>query len=907
MNLPTGTVTFLFTDLETSTRNWEEQPDGVMRDALARHDEILRDAVETHHGIVFNTMGDGVAAVFKSAPAAVAAALDAQHRLLANEWGERGILRARMGLLTDEGRLRAPGEYDNRPLNRCARLMSAAHGCQILIANTTEALVRESLPDGVSLIDLGEHRLRDVAEPIRVFQVVDPSLESEFPPLRSLNDVPGNLPRQVTSFVGRERELASLAAMVLERPLVTLTGVGGVGKTRLALQVADTLAPEFRDGTWLCELAPVTDPDAVWDTVAKSLGVQRNPSRPLDALLLDFLQPKRLLVVLDNCEHLLDSVALVVDAITRRAPEVAIVATSREGLAVAGEQIVAVPALGVPRGGDADLAESDAVRLFVDRARDVAPDFALTSDNADAVAQLCRRLDGIPLAIELAAARVRTLTPDDLVARLDQRFRLLTRGSRAALERHQTLRNTVDWSYNLLSEDEQIALNRLSVFPGSCDLEAAAILVSEDEFDAIDVLSQLVDKSLANADDDSGGRRYRLLETIRQYAAERLEATGESPRLRSTHAEYFVAFAERAGPQLRDRHQVEWAVKLTREVENLRAALDWAVEEESADHALRLVAPLMVTAIPVGWTMTDWADIASTVPGAEQHRLYPVVVAFAALGAVMRSNLDRAAALVAEAQRAQARLGTDHFWVLTAAGVLAFARGEAEAAEQYAQQWLASARDGNDPYEISHALILLASAQMGEPERAIPVADEAIEISRANGIASALLYALIVRATLPADADTVMAIFDEASDVARQLGDRHGGAVVGAMRGTIASRDGNWSLALRSVVDSLATQYANDPAMIMAPPLFEIAINLSKLGDVTGSAIALGFVEAHYPGFVLNPDEVVRLAETRALLHKQLRPDELQQLTARGAALDLREMIAYAQEAAASLLGDATS
>jgi len=452
------------------------------------------------------------------------------------------------------------------------------------------------------------------------------------------------------------------------------------------------------------------------------------------------------------------------------------------------------------------------------------------------------------------------------------------------------------------------SLNRLSVFPGSCDLEAAeAILVSEDEFDAIDVLSQLVDKSLANADDDSGGRRYRLLETIRQYAAERLEATGESPRLRSTHAEYFVAFAERAGPQLRDRHQVEWAVKLTREVENLRAALDWAVEEQSADHALRLVAPLMVTAIPVGWTMTDWADIASTVPGAEQHRLYPVVVAFAALGAVMRSNLDRAAALVAEAQRAQARLGTDHFWVLTAAGVLAFARGEAEAAEQYAQQWLASARDGNDPYEISHALILLASAQMGEPERAIPVADEAIEISRANGIASALLYALIVRATLPADADTVMAIFDEASDVARQLGDRHGGAVVGAMRGTIASRDGNWSLALRSVVDSLATQYANDPAMIMAPPLFEIAINLSKLGDVTGSAIALGFVEAHYPGFVLNPDEVVRLAETRALLHKQLRPDELQQLTARGAALDLREMIAYAQEAAASLLGDATS
>src|SRR4051812_2288879 len=873
-----------------------------MRDALARHDEILRDAVESHRGIVFSTMGDGIAAVFASAPDAVAAALGAQHGLLADKWGERGILRARMGLLTDEGRMRAPGEYENRPLNRCARLMSAAHGCQILIANTTEALVRESLPVGVSVIDLGEHRLRDVAEPIRVFQLVDPSLESEFPPLRTLNDVPGNLPRQVTSFVGREREVEDLTALVVERPLVTLTGVGGVGKTRLALQVADMVAPEFRDGTWLCELAPVTDPDAVWDTLGTSLGVQRNPSRPLDALLLDYLQPKRLLIVLDNCEHLLVSVAVLVDAITRRSPDVAIVATSREGLAVAGEQLVAVPALGVPRGRDADLAQSDAVRLFVDRARDVQPDFALTSDNAEAVAQLCRRLDGIPLAIELAAARVRTLTPDDLVARLDQRFRLLTRGSRAALERHQTLRNTVDWSYNLLSEHEQVALNRLSVFPGSCDLVAAeAILAPEDEFDAIDELSQLVDKSLANADDDDGGRRYRLLETIRQYAAERLEASGETARLRRAHAEHFVAFAERAGPELRDRHQVESAAKLTREVENLRAALDWAVEEGSADHALRLVAPLMVTAIPVGWTMTDWADIASGVPRADTHPLYPVVVAFAALGALMRSNLDRAAALVAEALDAQARLGTDHFWVLTAAGVLAFARGEAETAEQYAEQWLALARERNDPYEISHALILLASARFGDPERGIPAADEAIQISRDAGIASALLYALIVRGNLPADTTSALAILDEATDVARQLGDRHGVAVVEAFRGTIASRDGNWPLALRSVVDAVTAQYANDPSMIMAAPFFGISIALSRLGDFTSSAIALGFVQAHYPGVVLDPVSAALLGETIGLLHEHLGRDERQRLRAHGAALDLQQMIAYAQEAAASL------
>jgi predicted ATPase/class 3 adenylate cyclase len=902
VELPTGTVTFLFTDLETSTRNWEEQPEGVMRDALTRHDEILRDAVESHRGVVFSTMGDGVAAAFASAPDAVAAALDAQHGLSDDEWGRQGLLRARMGLYTDEGRLRAPDQYENRPLNRCARLMSTAHGGQILISDATEALVRRSLPSDASLTDLGTHRLRDVAEPIRVFQVVDPSLESDFPPLRSLNDIPGNLPRQVTSFVGREREIEDLSALVRDRQLVTLTGVGGVGKTRLALEVAANVVLDFHDGTWLCELAPVTDPDAVWDALATSLGVQRNPGRALDVVVLDYLQPKRLLTVLDNCEHLLDSVALVVDAITRRSPEVAILATSREGLAVPGEQLVAVPALGVPRGDDADPAESDAVRLFVDRARDVKPDFALAADNADAVAQLCRRLDGIPLAIELAAARVRTLTPDDLVARLDQRFRLLTRGSRAALERHQTLRNTVDWSYNLLSADEQVALNRLSVFAGGCDLEAAeSILAPDDEFDAIDVLSQLVDKSLAIADDDTGGRRYRLLETIRQYAAERLEASGDTARTRRTHAEYFIALSERAGPRLRDRHQLEWAAKLTRDVENLRAALDWAVEEQSADHALRLVAPLMVTAIPVGWTMTNWADTAGRVPGAQTHQLYPVVVAFASLGAVMRSSLDRAAALVAEALDAQERLGTNHLWVLTAAGVLAYARGDLDTTLHYAEQWLAGARERNDPYEIAHALILLAPALAAEPQRAIATADEAVQLSRDNGIASALLYALIVRATLPADGATALALLDEATDVARHLGDRHGVATAEAFRGMIASREGKWSLGLRSVVNAVAAQFINDPTMIMPPPLFGISFALCRVGDLAGSAIALGFVQQHYVGMALDAEGTALLAESEALLTEGLGAGEFERLKAQGAALNLRQMIAYAQEAVAAL------
>jgi predicted ATPase/class 3 adenylate cyclase len=512
--LPTGTVTFLFTDLETSTRLWEEQPEDAMRDALAGHDAILRDAIARHRGVVFATMGDGMAAAFASAPDALAAALDAQQGLNADPWGQAGVLRARMGLHSDEGRLRAPGEYVNRPLNRCARLMAVAHGGQVLVSDATAALVRRALPPGVDLRDLGEHRLRDLADPVRLFQAVHPDLRSEFPPLRSLDIVPGNLPRQVTTFVGREHEMATLCALVRQRPLVTLTGVGGVGKTRLALQVAAEVVPEFPDGAWLCELAAVADPDAVWETLAASLGVQRNPVRPVNATVLEYLQSKNLLIVLDNCEHLLDSVARVVDRIARQCPGVSVLATSREGLALAGEHLIAVPALGVP-AEDAHphtLVHSEAVRLFRDRAHDAKPDFALTEQNERAVAQLCRRLDGIPLAIELAAARVRSLPPEDLVARLDQRFRLLTRGSRAALERHQTLRNTIDWSYDLLTEAERFALNRLSVFAGGFALPAAeAILSVGDAVDAIELLTQLVDKSLVIVD-DGGGARYRLLE-----------------------------------------------------------------------------------------------------------------------------------------------------------------------------------------------------------------------------------------------------------------------------------------------------------------------------------------------------------------------------------------------------------
>ena len=409
------------------------------------------------------TTGDGVHAAFPNASEAVVAAIDAQLSLASEDWGDARSMSVRIGIHTGEAEQRG-GDYYGPALNQAARLMAAGHGGQVLISGSTELLVRQLLPDGVSLVDAGTHSLRDLQDPVQIFQLVHPDLRAEFPPLRTLDAHRGNLPPQVTTFIGREAEIAAVADRVRRSPLVTLTGVGGVGKTRLALEVAAEVVVDFPDGAWLCEFAPVTDAGAVWETLAASLRVQSSPVRALEESVLEYLAPKRALLVLDNCEHLLDAIARQVDAIAHRCPRVAVLATSREGLALAGERIVAVPSLRVPED-DADrdeLMQADAVRLFVDRANAAKSDFALTDRNAGAVAVVCRRLDGIPLAIELAAARVRSMSVEDLVARLDQRFKLLTRGSRAALERHQTLRNTIDWSYDLLDPREREALNGLS-------------------------------------------------------------------------------------------------------------------------------------------------------------------------------------------------------------------------------------------------------------------------------------------------------------------------------------------------------------------------------------------------------------------------------------------------------------
>jgi predicted ATPase/class 3 adenylate cyclase len=604
--LPSGTVTFLFTDIEGSTARWEQQPE-AMRIALARHDALLRAAIREHDGYVVKTMGDAFHAAFSRAPDAVAAALDAQHRLQAEPWSDIGPLRVRMALHTGVAEER-DGDYYGPPLNRAARLMSAGHGGQILLSEITAALARDALPPEVSLLDLGVHRLKDLSEPERVVQVVAPQVPAEFPPLHSLDVLPNNLPRQLTSFVGREQEMADVKRLLAATPLLTLVGTGGAGKTRLALQVAADVLETYRDGAWLVELAPLTDPSLVPQTVAATLGVREQAGRPVTQTLQEYLRTRMLLLVLDNCEHLVAACAALAEGLLRACPNLRIMATSREALGIAGETTWRVPSLSLPDprqpgSGAAELAavlpQYEAVRLFIDRALAVSPGFAVTNQNAPAVAEICHRLDGIPLAIELAAARIRVLTPEQIAARLDDRLRLLTGGSRTALPRQQTLRALVDWSYDLLAEQERRLLGRLSVFAGGWTLEAAeAVCAVEgiEDWEILDLLTQLVDKSIVIAERDGDATRYRLLETLRQYGAEKLTVNGEAGARQRAHADWYLQVAESVASDWWESSDMEARVaRLTADHDNLRAALTWSLadhEEERIEIGLRIAASL---------------------------------------------------------------------------------------------------------------------------------------------------------------------------------------------------------------------------------------------------------------------------------------------------------------------------
>ncbi|HXZ64920.1 MAG TPA: adenylate/guanylate cyclase domain-containing protein [Streptosporangiaceae bacterium] len=595
------TLTFLVTDIEGSTILLRRLGGDAYAEALADHHELIRGALTEHDGTELTMMGDGFLAAFSSPRACVAAALAMQQALEAHTWPSSERVRVRMGIHTGEAELTAAGPV-GLDVHRAARIAAVAYGGQILLSETTAALVRGSLPTDVTLRDLGVHRLKDLGRPERIFQLMAPGLRSDFPPLRSLGNptLLNNLPAELSSFIGRHSELRDIRALVESSRLVTLTGAGGSGKTRLGLQVAADLLDGAGDGVWLVELAAVTDPDAVPAAIAAVLGVVSQPGRSALDTLADALAPQHPLIVLDNCEHLIDGCASTAAAILRRCPKVHLLVTSREPLGIGGEAIYRVPPMSLPPADDdrTGWAGSDAVALFVDRARRQGVDLAADEGTGPLIVSVCRRLDGMPLAIELASARLSSVSLADLRDRLNQRFRLLTGGSRVALARQQTLLATVSWSYSLLDGAEQRLLRRLAVFPESFDLaaaEAACGFGSIERLDVVELLGSLVNKSLVGTEPSASGLRYRLLETIRQFAADRLVEAGdaETVAVSSAHCAHFVALAETAEQHLSGPEQGSWFSRLDGERANLWRAAEWAASAPGdTGQVLRLAAAL---------------------------------------------------------------------------------------------------------------------------------------------------------------------------------------------------------------------------------------------------------------------------------------------------------------------------
>ena len=727
--LPSGTVTFLFTDLEGSTRLWQDHPE-AMRPALARHDEIIRRWIDEHGGAVVKMTGDGAHAAFATAHAAVNAAVDAQLALQRELWPETGPLRVRMGLHTGSAEVR-DGDYFGTEVNRAARLVAVAHGGQVLCSQSTADLARGALGASFSLVDLGEQQLRDLQTPERVFQVVHSDLPVGFPVLRTLDAFPGNLPLQVTEFVGRDDELVELSKLLGRCRLVTLTGTGGVGKTRLALQAAAEVVPHYPDGTWFVDLAAVDDDTFVAASIATTMGLPEHRQGSREEALVGALARRRALVVLDNCEHLVDTVAGVVDLVVRGCPGVTVLSTSQEGLGVDGEVTFPVR----------PLREDEAERLFVERAEAARHGFELTADNSVAVIELCRRLDGIPLAIELAAARVASMSPGAILERIDERFRLLGQGRRTARRRHQTLRAAVDWSYGLLNTQEQLVFERLAVFAGSFALDAAEAVVADNDVDVLDVLdlaSSLVAKSMVQLDDRMAGDRYRLLETMRDYGLERLAGRGDLDRMQRQHAAHYLAFAEDAAPRLVGADEGEWFDRVDGELANLRAALAFLRDSGDVEGYLRLAEALgrfwnIVGLFREGFA---WLTSALAIGPAAPSRRRAETLALAGNMAILLDRYDEAFALLDDSIACSTHCSeTPRPRALLTLGLAALVQNRTEDARRYSEEAIEVARDDGDPYELAETLGQASGpvSFSGDDLHAVELADEAVTIAQALG------------------------------------------------------------------------------------------------------------------------------------------------------------------------------
>jgi predicted ATPase/class 3 adenylate cyclase len=864
--LPSGVVTFLFTDVEGSTRRWEADADS-MRAALATHDEILRRSVASHGGVLVKHTGDGVVAAFRSPMSAVEAAIAAQRDV---------NLPVRMGLATGEAELR-DGDYFGAVLNRAARVMSAGHGGQILLADSTAALL-----NGVDLVDLGSRRLRDVPMPVGVFQVRAAGLRAEFPPLRASDVTPGNLRPATTDLIGRDGETAALHAAVQAQRLVTLTGVGGVGKTRLATEVAARMADEFPDGVWLFDLAAVSDPAAIPDAVATVLGITQQAGKSVSDSVITALEGRVRLLVFDNCEHVLDAAADMIHAILAACPTVKVLATSREGLRLADEQLWPVPSLN----------DAAAVDLFVERARRVAP--AFVGNDAKAIAEICRRLDGIPLAIELAASRTASMTVREVCDHLDHRFRLLV-GSRRSTERHQTLRHAVAWSYDHLDDLEKTLLQRCSVFAGGFDVEGACAVAGLDETDELVILSlldSLVRKSLLVADRSSTRTRFSILETIRQFADEHLAASGASEQARNAHAAYY---AERESDLMaiwdsaRQREAYEW---FAAEIANLRSAFRWAADR----HELDVAAGIACYAAFFGFLTENyepiaWAEELIEAARAARHpRLGALYVA--ASNCYMAGRIKAGVAYTEVAERALRDGRT-----VIASGAEGFV-GAAYVSIGEPERWVRCsraqlARDSTNA--LTRVSLLNALGVIGAVEEAQAAADGLVEAAEAadNPFTLSLALGAFGFVFYDADPDGALLALRRGMEIAQDSSNRFSLSLLAYNLGRAEAEHGNPLVALDRFRLAISNFHDAGNSYMIRTPLGFLAAFFDRLGRYEPAAVISGFAGSS-PLAAL--PVMAEFERSTAHLSDELGATRYAALTRRGAAMTMAEVVTYAYD-----------
>ena len=845
-----------------------------MRAALAAHDEVLRTVIEAQGGWVFKHTGDGVCAAFASPRSAVDAAVAAQRAL---------ELPVRMGIATGEAELRG-ADYFGAVLNRAARVMAAGHGGQILLVDSTAGLL-----SGVDLLDLGQRRLRDLSTSVGVFQVLAEGLPTAFPPLRTLDATPGNLRPQASRLIGREAELVEVEAALRGHRLVTLTGVGGVGKTRLALELAAQVADKFSDGVWVFELASVGDPGAVPDAVASVLGITQQPGKSVSDSIAAALEGRVRLLVFDNCEHVLNAAADLIEAIFAQSATVKILATSREGLGVVDEQVWPVPSLDVRAGID-----SAAVTLFVERACSVAPRFSLTgADEASAVVEICERLDGIPLAIELAASRMASMTVSEVADRLDQRFRLLV-GSRRGLERHQTLRHAVAWSYDLLDDTEKTGLDRCSVFAGGFDLQSACAVAGSDDLDEYDILNQLdalVRKSLLVADRSAGRTRFSMLETIRQFAEEQLAATGKAAEARTAHARYFAG----REPDIvslwdspRQREAYDW---FTAELANLRTAFRWAADRGDLDDAATIATYAAFLGIcidnyePIAWA-EELIEPARAVDHPRLAYLYVIGSRCFRSGRVDAAvRYCDAGKSVLESGRGEVPFGIE--------GLLALAYVVAAQLELAAEWCRNRVQSGRDTHTVSRIGLIISLSVAQSHEDAIAATTGLIEAAEATGNPWALSYALLAFGAAFEHADPVGALQAgrRGLQVAEDSGSRGNRTHLATLVARIEAEYGDTLHALHYIAVAIHNYHDSGNPTGMRAPMATLTTVLDRMARYEPAATIAGF--ASTPFTVATYPE---LLTTTAHLRTALGDQAYESLARKGETTSTAEIATYAYD-----------